>query len=145
MTTYQDFGLYTRFCFFIICFGILNFIFGMMCNFSSTCLTFTAIIAFILSFLALFTDLIVRNYKKGAGKIKGNIQKQNKMWLHENYDDIIKKYENHFVAVFEREIVDTDKELFKLKQRMQNKNLKNVYIEFVNPKEVHDSYKKLAN
>lgn len=145
MTIYQDFGLYSRCCIFILCFAFLSYIFGMICNFSSVCLILNGIVAFILSFLAIFTDLIIRNYRKGTSKIKGNVQLHNKAWLSENYDDIIKEHENQFVAIYKREIIDSDKELLKLKQRLQNQNLKNIYVEFINPKEIHDSYKKLVN
>ena len=69
----------------------------------------------------------------------------NKKWLHENYEFLTKDYENKFVAVFNEDIIDSDANLATLRTRIQEqfKSLRNVYIEFINPKKMADYYEKL--
>jgi hypothetical protein len=82
--------------------------------------------------------------KKQATSINVS-QVGDKQWLHENYSVYTVAYQNQFVAVYNREIIDKDPNLAMLRARVQEKgyNLRNVYIEFINPKEMEDKYDKL--
>ena len=130
MQEYSSFGLYSRFCVFIVLGAFLTFLFGSFCFYPSSCYLFNGFLAYIIAFFIIFTDLILRNYRKGATKIRRNVQLLCKAWLHENYDLIRTEYEEKFVAVRKNEIIDSDVNLSHLKKRLNENigNLKYFYI-----------------
>ena len=93
----------------------------------------------------LFANQIYRIIKREKSTYKSVSQVNNKKWLHENIDIFTNMYENMFVAVYNEEIIDNDTNLATLRTRVQEriKSLKNVYIEFINPKKMADDLEKL--
>ena len=103
------------------------------------------IIGWIISSPILFANQIYRLFKKERSEFKSVSQVNNKKWLHENYDVFTNEFENMFVAVYNKEIIGSDTNLATLKTRIQEqiKSLRNVYIEFINPKNKADYYEIL--
>jgi len=53
-------------------------------------------------------------------------------WFIENYEKLVKEFDSEFVAIYEQKVVDHDKELSKLMERIREKYpKKNVFIDFV--------------
>ena len=94
----------------------------------------------------LFSNQIYKAVKKTQATSVNVSQTSNKQWLHENIAGFTLVYKNQFVAVSNREIIDADANLAMLRARVQEQglNLRNVYIEFVKPKEKAEGYEKLV-
>ena len=126
-------------------FWIKFFTFFVVAGFVAMLLNTNMVIAWIICSPILFANQIYRLIKKERSEFKSVSQVNNKKWLHENYDVLTNEYENTFVAVYNKEIIDSDTNLTKLKTRIQEqiKSLTKVYIEFISPKKMADYYEKL--
>lgn len=57
---------------------------------------------------------------------------RNWSWFRENYGELVKKFDGEFVAIYEQNIVDHDKELSNLMERIREKYPgENVFVDFV--------------
>lgn len=57
---------------------------------------------------------------------------KNWSWFKENYEELVKKYDGEFVAIYKQKIIDHDKELKNLMERIDKKYPKEyVLVEFV--------------
>jgi hypothetical protein len=94
----------------------------------------------------LFANQIYYGVRKTKGASVNVSQISNKQWLHENIAKVTPPYQNQFVAVFNGEIIDSHMNLAMLRARIQEQGskLRNVYIEFIKPKEEADGYEKLV-
>lgn len=60
--------------------------------------------------------------------------KEDSKWLDENYDELSQKYEEEWVAVFNKQVVDHDKNIDRLLGRLEGnhpKEFRDMVIEFV--------------
>ncbi|MGQ9597327.1 MAG: DUF5678 domain-containing protein [Thermoproteota archaeon] len=57
---------------------------------------------------------------------------RNWSWFRENYGELVKKFDGEFVAIYEQNVVDHDKELSNLMKRIGEKHPEeNVFVDFV--------------
>jgi len=57
---------------------------------------------------------------------------KNWSWFRKHYKDLVKKFDGEFVAVYEQKIIDHDKELSVLMERLRVKHPgKNIFVDFV--------------
>lgn len=57
---------------------------------------------------------------------------RNWSWFRENYGELVKKFDGEFVAIYKQKIVDHDKELSNLMERIREKYPgENVFVDFV--------------
>lgn len=57
---------------------------------------------------------------------------KNWSWFRENYGELVKKFDGEFVAIYEQNVVDHDKELSNLMKRIREKYPEeNVFVDFV--------------
>jgi len=122
--------------------GLVSSLFNVVCP---SCISTNTILAGVICSPILFANQIYSLIKKEKSSSKSFSQVSNKKWLHENYDAFTNVYENMFIAVYNREIIDSDTNLAILKTRIQEqiKSLKSVYIEFINPKKIADDLDRL--
>ena len=68
-----------------------------------------------------------------AKKMIDNLQ-----WLDKNKNKLRKSFANKYIAIYNREVLDSDDQLDDLKERLKKGRigLDNVLIEFINPEEV---------
>ena len=94
----------------------------------------------------LFANQIYHNIKEKQTAGKQASYEMNKTWLKKNYSVIRKQYINQFIAIFDLQIIDSDKNLNLLKERIKFKSLnpKSVYFQFISTKEEKDSYDKIG-
>lgn len=61
---------------------------------------------------------------------------KNQKWFLENFEGLVTRYKDKFVAVWNQEIIDDDFDLVILAERVQRKTMgaKGIYIEFVSDK-----------
>jgi hypothetical protein len=62
-------------------------------------------------------------------------RERNWSWFKENYDDLVRRFDGEFVAVFECTVVDHDKDLSRLVSRIR-KNLSRVLVEYVTSRKI---------
>ncbi|MFX0021218.1 MAG: hypothetical protein ACFE9S_02760 [Candidatus Hermodarchaeota archaeon] len=94
----------------------------------------------------LFANQIYFAITKKQKSSKYASHEMNKTWLNQNYDYIENQYVNHFVAIHDLQIIDSDKDLNILKERIKHKQLNpnKVYIQFIKSKEEKESYDKIG-
>jgi len=126
-------------------FGVAGFVANIFTAICPSCVSTNMLLAGIICSPILFANQIYRIIKREKSTYKSVSQVNNKKWLHENIDIFTNMYENMFVAVYNEEIIDNDANLATLRTRVQEriKSLKNVYIEFINPKKMADDLEKL--
>ncbi|MEE9378982.1 MAG: DUF5678 domain-containing protein [Candidatus Lokiarchaeia archaeon] len=63
---------------------------------------------------------------------------KNKQWLYENYQKLRNEYAHQYVAISDEKIIESDRDLNKLKQKLiaKEKNPEKILIELINPKEI---------
>lgn len=63
---------------------------------------------------------------------------RNQKWFRENFQRLLKKYREQFVAVFREKVIDHDEDLESLVKRVKEKTkgAKGIYIEFVSDKPI---------
>ena len=63
---------------------------------------------------------------------------RNQKWFRENFQRLLKKYREQFVAVFREKVIDHDEDLESLVKRVKErtKGAKGIYIEFVSDKPI---------
>lgn len=92
-------------------------------------------------FLMSINKLVEKLFKQiGSSIISGMSEyvalfeeyERNWSWFRENYGELVKKFDGEFVAIYEQKIVDHDKELSNLMERIREKYPEgNVFIDFV--------------
>lgn len=115
------------------------FILGFCGGFSYTaggCITISTILAGIICLPILFANQIyfgVINKQHSGKSVKKELDTN---WLKENYDDVQSQYMNHYVAIYHKEIIDSDTDLNTLKERLKGLQINPlaISIEFVGPK-----------
>jgi len=104
---------------------------------SGGCIAINAIISGIICSPILFANQIyhgVINKQHSGKKVKKELDKT---WLEQNYETIEQQYMNHYVAIYHKEIIDCDKDINVLRERIKGRQLNPyaVFIEFIGPKE----------
>lgn len=63
---------------------------------------------------------------------------RNQKWFRENFEKLLKKYREQFVAVFGERLIDHDRDLEALVRRVKakTKGAKGIYIEYVSDKPI---------
>jgi len=64
---------------------------------------------------------------------------ENAKWISKHYEELKKKYRDEWIAVLNEVVVDHDRELSKLVERLRRKYLKNyneIAVEYVTAKEI---------
>jgi len=69
---------------------------------------------------------------------KAKVMMENLKWFDRNKEKIKKIYINKYIAIFKKEVIDSDDELEGLKEKLVNRRLEldKILIEFINPKEL---------
>lgn len=66
-----------------------------------------------------------------------DVQEQNWVWFKKNYSKLVGKFDGEYVAVFERRVVDHDKDLGRLVRRVREKfPFDRVLVDFVSREKV---------
>lgn len=61
-----------------------------------------------------------------------DVLERNWVWFRRNYSRLVRKFDGEYVAVFEREVVDHDKDLGRLARRVRDKfPFERVLVEYV--------------
>ena len=61
-----------------------------------------------------------------------NEHDKNWSWFREHYDELVEEFDGEFVAIYEQKVVDHDKEISSLMERIKKKySLKQVLVDFV--------------
>ena len=63
---------------------------------------------------------------------------RNQKWLRENFEKLLEKYREQFVAVFGERVIDHDEDLEPLVRRVKTKTkgAKGIYIEYISDKPI---------
>ncbi|MFX1391090.1 MAG: hypothetical protein ACFE9Z_13580 [Promethearchaeota archaeon] len=110
------------------------------------CVFISFFIAGVICSPILFANQIYFAITKKQKSSQSANHEMNKTWLNQNYNYIENQYVNQFVAIYNHQIIDSDKDLNLLKERIMLKqiNPNKVYIQFIKSKEEKDSYNKIG-
>jgi hypothetical protein len=93
----------------------------------------------------LFANQIYRLLRKEKAISFLNSKNSDNQWLLQNIDTLRRNYENQFVAIHNNQVIASNPDLNALKFSIEEKNLnsKNVFIQFINPKQKADLLRDL--
>lgn len=78
-------------------------------------------------------DKIYNYFKQRKKNIRGTTKKSNEEWLEKNYESVKYQYNNYYIAVYKRKVIDYDNNLDNLMKRLRVnlQNIKDAYIHYI--------------